>query len=286
MNDYNELKKIILVGNPISHSLSPVMQNAALKDLGLNYRFSYEAKMLKSSDLSGFIDKIKSGEVYGANITIPYKVDIVKYLDKLSKEAKLIGAVNTIYRNEVGEIIGHNTDGLGAIKSLESEGVFVKDKKVMLLGAGGAARAIAFSLTLSDVYGITVLSRRTDSAKNLCEDLSEKCNGNFKSGSFDEIPNYINDVDILINCSPVGMNGYLENESLVDISYLRSDLVVMDIVYTPLETILLKNARQKGCRVINGLGMLVWQGMLGIEKWTNKNASFDVMYKSVVEKLA
>lgn len=277
-------KLLVVIGDPIEHSLSPIMHNAALKKLKLDDEFDFRKIHVKSDELRAFVELIKAGEIFGANITIPHKISIMKYVDKVTKEAALVGAVNTLYQ-ENDEIIGHITDGVGCMNALKDENFDVKGKKILLIGAGGASRAIGFSSALNGAKEIVILNRTVDRAKLLARDIKEKTRVEARANSLDNIEKEIKDADLLINLTSVGMKGELEDKSLVDPKLLHKKLAVMDIVYVPYMTKLLIAAKKKGCKIIPGLGMLVHQGAIGFKFWTGKKAPIDVMKNALKDVL-
>ena len=254
-------KVLCLIGKPVKHSLSPIIHNVALNDLNLNY--VYVAFEIEENQLENAIKGIKALGIKGANVTMPYKTEVFKYLDELSEDAKEIGAVNTIL-NEDGVLKGYNTDGIGALRALEKF-TELDDKKVILLGAGGAAKAIAVTIS-KKISEITILNRTERKAVEIALKLKEKgFNAKALKLNSKNLRNEIKSAHILINATSVGMNS---NESPVPKHLLKPGLVVFDIVYSPLETKLLKNAREKDCITIDGLWMLIYQGAESFKIWT------------------
>ena len=258
-----------LLGYPVSHSLSPVMHNRAFEFTGYNGVYlAFGVKNIKNALLS-----VRTLGIKGASITIPHKIEAMEYLDELDDIAHKIGAVNTIINNG-GSLKGYNSDGLGAVKAL-SEKTAIKGKNIVLIGAGGAARAIGFCIK-KEGGRITVINRSTDKGKRLAGDLSA-----------DYRP--LNDIgkmncDILINTTPVGMTSNTD-EMPIEKSYLEKGMVVMDIVYNPLKTRLLSEAEKTGCVTIDGVSMFVYQGAFQFELWTGIKAPVDVMKKAVLDAL-
>ncbi len=269
---------LCLIGKPVRHSLSPVMHNAAIRALNLN--FVYVAFEVEPQDLGKAVEGIRSLGIGGANVTMPHKIEVVKYLDEVSEDARKIGAVNTIV-NEGGTLKGYNTDGVGALKSLEMF-TDVDGKKVVLLGAGGAARAIAYTLS-GRVSELAILNRTEEKAVNLARNLAN--NGSTVRGmrlSVRNLENELRDADILINATSVGMES---NESLVPEHLLRPGLVVFDIVYRPLHTKLLRDAMKAGCTTIDGLWMLVLQGAESFKLWTGHYPDIRIMRNAALKAL-
>lgn len=267
-----------VIGDPIVHSISPVIQNAAFGILGINS--VYFALRVESSMLSHTIDVFKEVNILGFNVTIPHKVAIMKYLDELDCTASTIGAVNTVVNHD-GKLIGYNTDGSGALLALRKAGFNPSGKRLLLLGAGGAARAIAFSLS-ETAEKITILNRTVSKAKSLANDVRRATGASVTYGEFipstliEEVPY----ADLLVNATSIGMNPKLD-ETPVDAKLLRPNMVVFDIVYNPPETRFLKEAKEVGAKSINGLMMLVYQGAQAFQIWTGMRAPILVMTKAL-----
>ncbi len=270
-----------VVGHPIIHSLSPVMHNAVFNTLKLDY--SYRPFDVKKEELADFINEAEENNIRGLNITIPHKVDVMTHLDRISNEAKLIGAVNTI--NVGRELVGYNTDGVGCVKALEEAGADLKGSEIIVLGSGGAARAIVFQCVMcgADVY---VANRTRERALKLAGDVEEKLGFTIDLIDFDNenLKEFAEGADILINATSVGMSPN-DEESPIDASILHNKLSVMDIVYNPIETQLLRDARKAGCKTIDGVGMLVHQGAESLRIWLNVEPPIGVMRDAVVERL-
>lgn len=233
-------KVIGLIGHPVEHSFSPIMHNAAFKDKGLNY--VYVAFDVLPENLKYVIDGAKALGIVGFNVTIPHKIEIMKYLDEIDKDAQLIGAVNTI-KIEDGKAIGYNTDGIGARMALEEEIGRVKDKNIVIYGAGGAARAVAFELAKDN--NIIIANRTVEKAEALAKEIAEKLNKKFgEEVKFSGLDVDLDGVDIIINATPIGMYPNIDVEPIVKAEKLREDMVVMDLIYNPLETVLLKEAKK------------------------------------------
>jgi len=272
-----------LIGDPVEHTLSPAMQNAAFNDLKLD--FIYVAFRVKIGELGNAMVGMRSLGIHGLNVTMPHKNVVINHIDEIDPAAKFIGAVNTI-RNDDGKLIGFNTDGVGAIKALKENGVNLNGKKLLLLGAGGAAKAIAFHAA-QEVEELRILNRTAEKAKRLAEVLRRKFNKRIEGNplSADLIKEELKDSDILIHATSVGMHPHID-QSLVDPKWLRPDLCVMDIVYDPVETRLSKDAKSIGAKVISGIEMLVYQGADSFEVWTNHPAPIEVMKQAVLNKLS
>jgi len=278
----SKIKLFALIGDPIEQSLSPAMHNAAFRALGLNC--AYVALRVPERFLTDAIGGIRALGIAGFNVTIPHKIDIVGLLDELDESASLVGAVNTV-KNDRGKLIGFNTDGEGALRALEGKIRSVEGKKVVLLGAGGAARAIAFSLARADSR-LTIANRTIPRARALASTIEQKLGMNVEVVSLNraKLAEVLRDADALINATSVGMYPRA-NQTLVSASMMHRGLVVNDIVYEPLRTRLLREARRAGARTIGGLGMLVHQGALAFEIWTGKRAPIKVMEAAAKRQL-
>lgn len=259
-----------IMGNPVSHSLSPAMHNSAFAALGLNSAYV----PFPVTDVAGALIGFKALGVRGVSVTIPHKQAVIPLLDHIDPVAKKIGAVNTLLILD-NAITGSNTDWIGANRALE-EKISLAGRKVLVLGAGGSARAIGFGL-LEAGAEIQLASRTPSSGKALAATLG--CPWH----PFPELDNLA--ADILINATSVGMNPDAE-ATLVPKELLPRFPVVMDIVYAPLETRLLREAKEAGCRVVNGTAMLLYQGVAQFELWTGKQAPVNVMRQSLLDALA
>lgn len=273
---------LCIIGYPIEHSMSPIMHNAALKDQSLDY--VYVAFNIPPNDLKNAVLGFKMFSIKGINVTIPHKEKIIPYLDEIDPLAEKIGAVNTI-KNEGKYLIGKNTDAFGAKKALLDAGCEITGKKALILGAGGAAKAVSFAIS-EDLDAVYIANRTEKRAIKLAKDLTNKTSIKAvgKNMSINTLKNLVNDVDILINTTPVGMYPNIE-ESPISEEMLHKNLFVFDIVYNPLETRLLKEARKIGCKTLGGLDMFVNQGALAFEWWTGKKPNLNLMKEKVVEFL-
>jgi shikimate dehydrogenase len=275
-------KLCCVIGDPVEHSLSPVMHNAAFKELNLD--FVYVVFTVRKDELRNAIAGARSLQVHGLNVTMPHKTAIMKHLDEIDPTAKSIGAINTVL-NADGKLVGYITDGVGAIKALKENSVSPEGKKLLLLGAGGAAKAIAFHVA-QEVEELKILNRTAQKANDLAEALhkkfDKKVSGNTLSS--ETIKKELGDTDILVNATSVGMHPNV-NQSLVDSTWLRPDLCVMDIIYNPLETKLAKDAKSVEAKVISGIEMLVYQGAASFEIWTNHPAPVKAMKEAILNKL-
>ncbi len=265
---------IALIGDPVEKSLSPAIHNSAFNSLRLNY--VYVAFRVPREALPKAVEAVKTLGLVGLNVTIPHKVSIVDLLDTLEKSASTVGAVNTV-KNEGGKLIGYNTDGRGAVEVLEERVGSLAGKNVLLLGAGGAARAIAFALAERGAC-LTIANRTVGRAKELSVGLERKLGVKPKVTGIKPwmLAGVLKGADILINATAVGMYPRTK-ETLVTSKMMHPNLTVFDIVYQPPYTRLLREAREAGAKTITGLEMLVRQAALSFEIWTGKQAPLEVM---------
>ena len=224
-----------LIGHPVEHSFSPPMHNAAFDALNMDY--AYVAFDVNTNDLKSAIEGAESLNIKGFNVTIPHKVDVMQYLDELDEVARLIGAVNTI---DFKNLKGYNTDGIGAVKAIE-EVTSIKNKNVIVAGAGGASRAISFYIAKYGAESLTILNRNEVKAESLASDVSDSgLIGEVASDSINAIGNYMESADVLIDTTPLGMHPNINDEPIVKADMMDEDLVVFDAVYNPNETVLIK----------------------------------------------
>lgn len=271
-----------VIGDPINHSLSPIIQNAAFEAVDLNFVFL--AYKVKTSGLEDAVNGARALNIRGLNVTMPHKTRIIDFLDRIDLSAQIIKSVNTVLNKE-NLLFGFNTDGVGALRALKENGVEPKGRKVLLLGAGGAARAVAYTLA-KEADELVVLNRTVKSSHNLAKLLEKTVGKKVVAGSLSisDIQRNLQDSDILINATSLGMKPKPQ-ESPVPIKLLRRDLSVMDIVYNPIETRLIKDAKSIGAVVIGGIEMLIYQGAASFEIWTGKSAPIQVMKKAALSHL-
>ncbi len=263
-----------LIGSPVEHSLSPAMHNYASALLGLDY--AYLAFDVPPEKVKDAISAMKTLNIRGYNVTMPDKVEVMKYMDELSPAAELMGAVNTIV-NEDGYLTGHNTDGIGFVSNLKDHGVEVLGKKMVLCGAGGAATAIMTQCALDGVKELIVFNRKGDNfvkAQELAKKLMEKLpEFHMEICDIEDealLGSYMAKADILVNSTSLGMAPKEDTTVVKDTSFFHKNLVVCDVVYNPLETRLLREAKAAGCKTVGGKGMLLWQGVAAFELFTGE----------------
>lgn len=256
------------------------MHNSAFAELGLDY--AYVAFDVNPSDLKSAIDGAKALNIKGFNVTIPHKIEVMQYLNELDEVAHLIGAVNTI---DFKNLKGYNTDGIGAVRAIE-EVTSIKDKNVVVSGAGGASRAISFYLAKFGADSITILNRNVNKAQKLANDvLKSDLISDVGTDSISRIENYLKDADILVDTTPLGMDPHIDDEPIAKADAMHEDLIVFDAVYNPNETVLLKEAIKAGAKPVYGIKMLLYQGAESFKIWTGRDAPIDVMQKALNEHL-
>lgn len=269
-----------LIGHPVEHSFSPPMHNAAFKELGLDY--AYVAFDVNPNNLKSAIDGAKSLNIKGFNVTIPHKIEVMKYLDEIDEVAGLIGAVNTI---DFKDMKGYNTDGIGAVKAIE-EVTKVKNKNVVVAGAGGASRAISFYIAKYGAQSLTIINRNVEKAKSLAGDVSiSGLIDDVNSDSISQIADYLPNADILIDTTPVGMHPNINDKAIAQADDMHDNLVVFDAVYNPNKTVLMREAIEAGAKPVYGIKMLLYQGAESFKIWTGQNAPVDTMEKALKDTL-
>jgi len=263
---------LALIGSPVGHSGSPAMYNYSFEKLGLDY--AYVAFDIKVEEVADAIAAMKTFKMRGFNVTMPCKIEAAKYMDALSPAAQIIGAVNTIV-NEDGVLTGHITDGEGFVNNLKDHGVDVKGKKITIIGGGGAATAIQVQCAIDGARELSIFKRKDASLTRTLE-IAEKIRANvsecvvnvFDTADVAKMTAEILDSDILVNGTIVGMTPMDEESPVKDNVALHKELVVCDIVYNPIETKLLREAKEAGCKCIGGKGMLLWQGVSAFKLFT------------------
>ncbi len=276
-----ETKVLGVIGHPVGHTCSPAMHNAALAALGLDC--VYVAFHVRPNELERAIAGMRGLGIGGLNVTVPHKVGVMAHLDEISEEARAIGAVNTI-ANRDGWLSGYNTDAYGVMESLRQEGGLERlPPKVVLLGAGGAARAILYALLQCDeVEEIALLNRTVEKAEALAGDLDPAAT-KVRVGGLERRTD-IRETGLLINSTSVGMHPDADTSPVEDADALHDGLLVLDIVYNPLQTQLMRQAAAHGARALNGLGMLVFQGARSFEIWTGRKPPTEVMKDAALQR--
>ncbi|AXV38583.1 MAG: shikimate dehydrogenase [Methanobacteriaceae archaeon] len=270
-----------LIGDPIEHSLSPLMHNAAFLELGLDY--VYVPYRVSKEDLETSIKGAQSLNIKGLNVTIPHKTAIIKFLDELDRSSQLIGAVNTV-KFEDNIIKGYNTDGIGLVRALE-EVTSIKNKRVVITGAGGAARAAAFQILLEGAGSMVIANRTVNNAITLRDDILNNFKGDVEAVDLGQLKTELKDVDILIDTTPLGMYPNIDENPVITAEYMHSNLTVFDMVYNPLKTSLLIEADKAGAKSVSGIKMLIYQGIESFQIWTGIKPSVMSFQNSLKDKL-
>jgi len=275
-----------IFGYPLGHSISPAMHQAALDDLGIDA--TYEAWATPPEALAGKVALLRRDPYLGANVTVPHKLAVMDMIDSIDPMAESLGAVNTIVRDGA-RLVGYNTDAYGFIRSLKEVGGFdPAGKRVVLIGAGGAARAAAYGLAMEGAASITIANRTVERATRLATEVAAR--GIASTGialDGDEIGPACEQADLIVNSSSIGMwHGPGEDASPIHADLIPTACVVYDMVYNPPVTPLLRDARNRGAAPVGGLSMLVYQGAAAFEKWTGRNAPVDVMFAAAKKALS
>ena len=264
-----------VIGDPIDHSLSPNIHSAAFRELNLEH--SYIAYRIPKEELKEGIDALKKIKIAGFNVTIPHKIEMMKFLDKMDESCSIIGAVNTV-SNENGILKGYNTDMDGFLDPIKKRELQIKESKVLLLGAGGAARAIVAGFAKEHAKSITIANRTLENAKELSK-FSEKIGLESKILTIDNVKDSAKDYDIIVNATSIG----LKNESSpISLNGISKKTIVYDIVYMPMNTDFLKKAKEKGAIVIYGYEMLLGQAARAFEIWHGMKAPYNAMKRALL----
>jgi shikimate dehydrogenase len=266
---------VAVFGQPVAENPTGVMQEAAFAASGLDWR--YLTIEVAPAMLAGAVAGTRAMGFRGFNLTIPHKVAVMEYLDEIALEARIIGAVNTV-RREGSRLIGENTDGKGFLRGVRQDaGVDPAGKKVVLLGAGGAARAIAAELGLAGASDILVVNRNVDRGESMAAGLKQNIPGEVRFAQWNGTFAVPKGIDILVNATSIGLYPDIDGMPDVDLSGALADMLVCDVVFNPPETRLLRAAKELGMPVLDGLSMLVYQGVIGFELWTGHAAPETVM---------
>jgi len=276
-----------VIGDPIAHSFSPDMHNAAIDALGVD--FCYVAFHVSPDRVGEAVNGLRGLEILGLNVTIPHKLAVMEHVDRISEEALAVGAVNTIH-NEDGNLTGHNTDVYGVVKAIERVvGVTTFPENCVVLGAGGAARAVTYALGSRDeVKQVTVMNRTVERAESLAADM-EKITGKRVVPEALDAPTearVFGDARLVVNTTSVGMHPKTDASPLLDPAHVRPDLILYDTVFNPLETQMMREFKAQGAPAFGGLDMLVFQGARSFEIWTGIEPPTDVMKQAVVGRFA
>lgn len=269
-------------GHPISENPTIVMQEAAFKALDINFR--YLTIEVRPEDLEAAMMGIRACNFKGINLTIPHKVEVLKYLDVVADDAQLMGAVNTVYAKD-GKLYGENTDGKGFLTSLVNEGnVDPKGKKVVVLGAGGAARAITVELALAGVEHITVINIEESMGQTLVHLLNSKTDVKADFVLWDHTYSIPAGTDILVNATSIGLFPDINATANIDYDTIKAGMTVCDVIPNHPHTLFLKEAEKRGAKTLDGLSMLVNQGAIGFKMWTSVDAPVEIMKNALQQE--
>lgn len=269
-------KQLGIIGYPIEHTFSPKMHNFISKLLGKDY--VYSAWLVEPKNLEAAINGMRALNIAGINVTAPHKQEVMKYLDEVSDQAKLLGSVNTVV-NSGGKLIGYNTDAEGFLAAVKSEGIEVKGKKILVIGAGGVTEPTLIRLIQEEPKSVTVVNRTKAKVMALAEILHDKTGFGILTDVTDSA------FDIVINTTSAGMEPQIDSlptdaiEAFGDLSFINENTAVIDMIYNPAETCFLSQARERGAKTVNGLGMLIHQGIIAYELFTGETLSSDIADK-------
>ena len=274
---------LAVIGAPIGHSLSPIIQNAALHAAGLDY--VYTALPVRADALASAVRGLRDAGIAGFNVTIPFKTEIIPLLDALSEDARRIQAVNTVVVED-GRLVGYNTDVAGFLAGFAERGIALTGKNAVLIGAGGAARAALWGLLRSGVSSVAIGVRSVEKGAALAADFA--ADGDVQAVSFDDAAwiAACSDADIVVQTTPLGMTPHTDAMPPVDAAVINPSAVVYDLIYTPAETRFLREARARGCETINGETMLVAQGAEAFHLWAGVRPDMELMKRTLREELS
>ena len=274
-----------IIGYPIGHSMSPVFQQAALDELGVDAQ--YVAYQVAPDDVGDFVNGLRQSGIMGINVTVPHKEAVMPFLDEIDDWATEAGAVNTIV-NRQGQLTGHNTDGYGFLRALrEGAGFEPSGRRTLILGAGGAARGVVLALARDGVGDLTIANRTPERAENLAQLARNRgINANVVVLSGPDLKDAAANAELIVNCTTIGMtHSPGEDESPLPGEAIPSTALVNDLVYNPLETRLLGEAAQAGAKTLGGIQMLVYQGAASFEMWLKRPAPVPVMLEAATQAM-
>lgn len=270
-------------GYPVAENPTGVMQEAAFRAAGLNWR--YLTIEVRPENLPAAVSGMRAFGMQGVNLTIPHKVAVIPLLDEIAPEARVIGAVNTV-RREGSRLIGENTDGKGFLRGVRADaGVNPKGKRVVVLGAGGAARAIATELILAGVSDLLVVNRSRQRGEEMVRDLKSTTGGPIRFEAWNRSYRVPEEAGVLVNATSIGLHPDVDAIPDVDLSTASPGLLVCDAVFNPAETRFLRAARARGLACLDGLSMLVYQGVIGFQMWTGMDPDEAVMKQALRDAL-
>ena len=270
-------------GDPVDGNPTGVMEEAAYDAMGLNFR--YITMKVTPEDFPDAMKAVKALHMRGVNLTMPHKITVLPYLDELSEAASIIGAVNTVVVREDGTLFGENTDGKGFVEALLHAGGQLAGKHVTILGAGGAARAIAVECALAGAAEINIINRTLSRAEELAELINEKTKARSTALAWEGKAVVPEGTDILINATSIGLVPYPDEYPDIDYDSVTEHMTVSDVVFNPAETVFLTKTGERGAKTVNGLGMLACQGARNFTLWTGKEAPLAVMEQKLREEL-
>ena len=270
-----------VIGDPVRHSKSPIMLNRAFSESGVNG--VYTAFHITPDKLGDFISGVRAMNIRGVNVTIPHKLHVMELIDEIDADALAIGAVNTIV-NENGRLIGYNTDGIGYVRSLKEEAESrLAGKHIVVIGAGGACRGIVYALLKEQPASITIANRTVEKAEQLAMSLNSGSTA-MRVESSEQLERLCGEADLVINTTSIGMFPNVD-ESPVQGSWMKSGAIASDLIYNPMTTAFLREAKAQGCIIHSGLGMFIYQGAFAFEYWTGKPAPVEAMREVVLSAL-
>lgn len=275
-----------VIGWPIEHSLSPAMHNAALAEMGLNW--VYLAFAVAPERVGEAVRGVRGLGLVGLNVTIPHKHAVIEHLDEIDEFVSALGVANTIVHREDGRLVGHNTDGPGFIRSVEERGHQVAGKVVAIIGAGGAARSVAYACARAGARSLAVLNRTPERAESVADLVREHAG----LQAVDALPltgaqarKAVEASDLIVDCTSVGMYPHVDVEPVIPGAWLRPGQIVVDLTYNPLETVLLRAAAQAGAATVDGAGMLVHQGAISLQHWSGRQPPVETMRRALLTAL-
>ncbi len=274
-----------MIGWPIEHSLSPAMHNAALREMGLDW--VYLAFAVPPESVGEAVGAVRGLSLVGLNVTIPHKQAVTEHLDAVDETAEALGAVNTIVWDQ-DRLIGYNTDGPGFLRSLEEKGHGVEGKRVALIGAGGAARSVAYAVARAGAGALRVLNRTAQRADEVAQLAAERGGlSDIEAGGLTgrRAEAAVREADVVVDCTPVGMFPQVDEGPVIPEEWLRRGQVVVDLTYNPLQTTLLRAAAARGARTVDGAGMLVHQGAISLEHWSGRRPPVATMRRALLGEL-
>lgn len=280
-----ETKVVGVIGWPVRHSLSPAMHNAAFAEMGLNW--VYVPFEVTTERLGEAVGGVRGLQLQGLNVTVPHKEGVARLVDELDEAAAALGAVNTVH-NVGGLLRGYNTDGPGFLRSLAEAGETAEGRAVAILGAGGSARAVACAVAGQGAGRLALVNRTVSRAEEVAALVQRRFDLAVLTCGLDsaQAQGAVREADLVVDCTPTGMHPHSEDPPVVPAAWLREGQCVVDLVYTPRETSLLRAARAAGARVVEGVGMLVHQGAIALEQWTGRPAPVATMREALLAALA